>query len=211
MSDFYDYITDSDLWAESGKRIRQLRLKKGITSQEKFSDMVGCERRLPGRWETGKAPIIKTADLAMVCRILDCDPDYITCQCDTIRKNNDNIVSVTGLSEDAIEVLRDEKIWKGSFVSPFGMVVSDLIKNKTFFSKLSAVKTVYNRDQFARMASIIASGYDGMLPTEYAVDELLEASQDMYIMGFMGNPQELLLYGAEYDLFMELKKYIEQK
>ena len=206
MSDLYDYINNADLWKKSGERIRQLRRARGISSLEKFGDMLGVERRLPGRWEKGKEPINKLADMAALTKILGCDPEYITCQCDTLRKENQNIVSVTGLSEKAIRFLKEEN----EVLSPFCETVSDLIEQREFFTKLTAIKVIYQRKHFSVMADILSREYEKEFPNNYEPEKIADAMKDWYASYLPYYANNSLLYGAEYDLYMEIKKYIEQ-
>lgn len=109
MSHLYDYSVNEKLWKESGDRIRQLRRMRGITSLDALADLLGVERRLPGRWETGKEPIKKLADLAALAKVLECDPEYITCQSDTLYLYKDNPSKLFGLSEATLDALIERK------------------------------------------------------------------------------------------------------
>lgn len=207
MSDLYDYINNSDLWKESGNRICSRRKKKNISSQGKLADLLNVGRELVIDWEKGHQPIRKTADLAALARILEVDPEYITCQCDTLRKENQNIVSVTGLSEEAIRFLKDEN----EALSPFCETVSGLIEEREFLSKLTAIKVVYQRKHFSVMADILSREYDKEFPYNYeGPGSAAVAMKDWYARSLPYYANNSLLYGAEYDLYMEIKKYIEQ-
>lgn len=206
MSDLYDYINNSDLWKESGNRICSRRKKKNISSQGKLADLLNVGRELVIDWEKGHQPIIKTADLAALARILEVDPEYITCQCDTLRKENDNIVSVTGLSEKAVRFLKEEN----DVYSPFCGTVSGLIEQREFFTKLTTIKVIYQSNHFSVMSDILAREFDKQFPHAYGPEEATTAIKDWYASLLPYYANESLLYGAEYDLYMEIKKYIEQ-
>lgn len=207
MSDLYDYINNSDLWKESGNRICSRRKKKNISSQGKLADLLNVGRELVIDWEKGHQPIIKTADLAALARILEVDPEYITCQCDTLRKENQNIVSLTGLSEKALEILKNEK----DVSSPLCKTVSDLIEQNNFFEKLTAIKVVYQHKHFSVMADILEKEYEKLFPDRYDGPGSEAVAMKDWYDGFLTHyAKESLLYGSEYDLYMEIKKYIEQ-
>lgn len=112
MYNFLDYSKRPDLWKVSGKRIRERRKQLGYRSKdafaEKISTLIPFKGESVGIWERGQAPINKVEQLGAVCQILECDPEYITCQCDTFRKENSDPVSRFGLSEESFKALEKE-------------------------------------------------------------------------------------------------------
>lgn len=110
MYNLLDYSNKPDLWNLSGERIRERREQLGYTQDslaEKISEYSRCDRQNVIKWENGKAPINKLIQLGAVCQILECDPEYITCQCDTLRKEYSDPVSRFGLSEDTLGFLEE--------------------------------------------------------------------------------------------------------
>lgn len=111
MSDLYNYCNDPDLWKESGKRIaarrKQLGMRFTTDLSKALSGYSSSTRQHIAEWEHGEKCINKICDLAALCRILECDPEYITCQCDTLRKENDDPLKRSGLLESSINILSD--------------------------------------------------------------------------------------------------------
>lgn len=135
MSDFYDYIKSPDLWKKSGKRIQERRKEKGITSQGQLADLIGVERRLPGEWEIGKHHIKSTADLAALARILEVDPEYITCQIDTYRAEHADAAAKYGLSEETLSFLSESQQDYAAFpYNPAARSLDILIGNEPLFT-----------------------------------------------------------------------------
>lgn len=99
----------SDILIESGKRIRDLRNKMKI-SQEKLVTLIRKDagissKSVVSKWENGLQPIETVDQLAALADLLQCDPEYITCQCDTLRKGYADPVQRFGLSEQSFHVL----------------------------------------------------------------------------------------------------------
>ena len=112
MSDLFNYCNDPDLWKESGKRIEARRKELGMRFKtdlsKAFSEYSPCTRQQIADWEKGNLCINKITDLATLSRILQCDPEYITCQCDTIRKEYADPVDRFGLSENTLHTLEND-------------------------------------------------------------------------------------------------------
>ena len=130
MCNFLDYSKKPDLWKISGKRIRERRKQLGYRSKDSFAEKISTLIPLNGSesvgiWERGQAPINKVEQLAAVCQILECDPEYITCQCDTLRKEYAEPAARFGLSESAFAVLEQDTGKSG-----FAPVIDFLLNNK---------------------------------------------------------------------------------
>lgn len=114
MSDLYDYCNNPELWKKSGMRIKKRRKELNIKSMDKFGEMISesspIDRRLIGQIEAGKISINKINTLAAFCRVLQCDPEYITCQCDTLRKENADPVKRFWLSENTLNILSADTV-----------------------------------------------------------------------------------------------------
>ena len=110
MRDFLYYSTDPDLWKLSGSRIAERRKALGLSKialADRISEITSCDRQTVSAWEHGKAPINKLIQLGAVCQILECDPEYITCQCDTLRKQYADPAARFGLSEQSFSILEE--------------------------------------------------------------------------------------------------------
>jgi transcriptional regulator with XRE-family HTH domain len=109
MVNYLHYLDTPALWKESGSRIRKRRLSLGIKSRNAFSEQIGkytaCGPDTIKAIESGREPIKRLAPLGAICTVLDCDPEYITCQCDTLRKEYADPVQRFGLSEQALKVM----------------------------------------------------------------------------------------------------------
>lgn len=110
LLDYRKSDSGSDILIESGKRIRYLRKKKKI-SIEKLVTLIrdagiGIKAKsVISKWENGIKPIETIGQLAALADLLGCDPEYITCQCDTLRKEYADPVQRFGLSEQSFAVL----------------------------------------------------------------------------------------------------------
>lgn len=111
MSDLFNYCNDPDLWKESGKRIADRRKQLGMRFTTDLSKTLSAysssTRQHIAEWEHGEKCINKLCDLAALCKVLECDPEYITCQCDTLRKKNEDPLKRSGLLESSINILSD--------------------------------------------------------------------------------------------------------
>ena len=107
-----------------GDRITERRKQMGYNSQSDFvkalypdtvdeSKPLESKRKKISYWESGKhEPNIE--DLLLLCKVLDCDTDYLLGKIDTPHKATADIVSTTGLSEEAVNVLMGMKKAKDS-------------------------------------------------------------------------------------------------
>ena len=96
-----DYLMDKK---EIGKRLKNIRKEKYKT-QEAFAEALNLsDRKTVSKWETGETeiPITRLAD---ICRLLDCDLDYLFGKIDVPKNQTNNIMVETGLSENAAEIL----------------------------------------------------------------------------------------------------------
>ena len=109
MDNFLLYSNNSAIWKESGRRIRKRRKALGIKSRDAFLEQIrkyeACSLERIKNIESGKDPIKGLAILGAICTVLQCDPGYITCQCDTLRKEYADPVQRFGLSEQSFHVL----------------------------------------------------------------------------------------------------------
>lgn len=98
-----DYLADTK---EIGERLRLLRVKRGFRSQDKLAEAIGVsDRKTVAKWETGETAIPITR-LASICKVLDCDLDYLFGKIDVPRNVVSDICETTGLSETAVGKLK---------------------------------------------------------------------------------------------------------
>lgn len=109
LLDYYRSDSGSDILIESGKRIRGRRKEMKLTQKElleRIRNDAGIKyTSIISGWENGTEKIDKTGQLAALADALQCDPEYITCQCDTLRKEYADPVQRFGLSEQALKVM----------------------------------------------------------------------------------------------------------
>lgn len=91
---------------EIGNRIAELRKQRGL-SQTALADKIGCSGNTISNYETGKH--IEFTFMLSLCQALDCEIGYLIGEFNTPKHNTSDASATTGLSPDAIEVL---KSWK---------------------------------------------------------------------------------------------------
>lgn len=94
-----------------GERIRKERKELGINQVElgqKLNEYYSP--RTVGKWERGEElPPLKV--LLNLCELFNCETGYILCEIDCKTRNAADISKETGLSEEAISVLKNEVEW----------------------------------------------------------------------------------------------------
>lgn len=222
MYNFLDYANRPDLWKLSGERIRERREQLGYTQDsfaEKISDYSRCNRQNVIKWENGKAPINKLIQLGAVCQILECDPEYITCQCDTLRKQFADPAARFGLSEQALEVLEAAPGPEG-FSSVVDFVLCSENVRQAFRSLLKLNYRILEEDRMIReqfpedyekgqkyskeieSQLILTGDFDGMImpKTDFYTDPY-----GQYVV-----QPEQARYIAEQQLIAEIRKALEK-
>ena len=94
-----DYLTDKK---EIGKRLKNIRKEKYKT-QEAFAEALNLsDRKTVSKWETGETeiPITRLAD---ICRLLDCDLDYLFGKIDVPKNQTNNVMVETEDLEVTLE------------------------------------------------------------------------------------------------------------
>lgn len=94
-----EYLADIK---EIGRRLQERR-KEFFKTQYDFAEALGIdERKTVGNWETGTVaiPIHRLSD---ICKLLDCDLDYLFGKIDVPKNNTADIIKETRLSQKAIE------------------------------------------------------------------------------------------------------------
>ena len=67
-----------------GRRIRELRLEKGL-SQEELGRIVGVRRAAVNKWETGQVKNLRRDTIETLSRFFDVSPSYLIHASDAIR------------------------------------------------------------------------------------------------------------------------------
>lgn len=111
LIDYWNAEKDGAVLIECGKRIIKRRKdpdkRAGKLTQDQLSEQLDLTRKTVGNWEAGHTHIETVGQLAALSDILECDIEYLTCQCDTLRKENQNAVELYGLSEEALMKLHE--------------------------------------------------------------------------------------------------------
>lgn len=109
LLDYWNSDPGSEILTESGRRIVERRNALNIKQKDLLEHVrqhAGISSRtIVSKWEHGKKKIETIGQLAALADLLQCDPEYITCQCDTLRKEYADPVRRFGLSEQSFAVL----------------------------------------------------------------------------------------------------------
>lgn len=114
------------------ERLMMLRRKKGL-AQDELAQKIGVSSKTINSWEGGKFANgggLKVANIIALCNALGCDFDYLFGKIDLPTKIDTDIQTETGLSERAIDRLRDE----GQESRVFRETLSELIESPLFYS-----------------------------------------------------------------------------
>lgn len=205
MRDFLDYSTDPDLWKLSGSRIAERRKALGLSKialADRISEITSCDRQTVSAWEHGKAPINKLIQLGAVCQILECDPEYITCQCDTLRKQYADPAARFGLSEQSFSILEENLGSKDAAAVADFVLCSDGVR-QAFRSLLKLNETLPEKGKAPDPAGddsrlVLTGDFDGcLLPkTDFYTDPY-----GQYVV-----QPEQARYIAEQQLIAEVRK-----
>ena len=134
-----------------GKRIKETRLAAGMSQSdlaEKLHLSVHSRQNI-GNWENGESPP-PFGHLLKMCEIFDCEMGYLLCEFDCKTREATNIHEVTGLSENAINVLAGIK--KSQF-SDIIITLSKLIEHHDFTELLQTIHLHiwdFNKNNFNR-------------------------------------------------------------
>ena len=180
LIDYWNAEEDGAVLIECGKRIIKRRKdpdkRAGKLTQEQLSEQLDLTRKTVGNWEAGHTHIETVGQLAALSEILECDIEYLTCQCDTLRKENQNAVELYGLSEKALMKL--QAYARAEFRIPFYEQVGleyldDLICDQhTFMLFLQLCNTYkYSIIPDRRFLDLYINGSDRQhIPAEYSLD-----------------------------------------
>ena len=215
MVNYLHYLDTPALWKESGSRIRKRRLSLGIKSRNAFSEQISkytaCGTDTIKAIESGREPIKRLAPLGAICTVLDCDPEYITCQCDTLRKENADPVQRFGLSEQSFAVLEQNTDKEGiapaiDFVLCSGNVRQALKSLLTVYESISETETAFPAGSRPKDSDdtqlILTDDFSGMLipKTDFITDP--------YGQYIVSTKQAAFI--AEQQLIAEIRKAFEK-
>lgn len=122
-----------------GQRIRKER-KLAKLSQSQFAEKLCLSeksRQTIGKWENGNV-LPSLTDLTLMCQFFNCEIGYLLCEYDCKKKDSTNINEITGLSEDAINVLSQ---LHHSQISDIIGILNQIITHEDFYKLLTAIYT----------------------------------------------------------------------
>lgn len=133
-----------------GERIKTERKAQGYKTQGTFAKAMGLSeysRQTVAHWEDGTVlPSLK--ELLEMCNLFDCELGYLLCEHDCKTRENTDIHKVTGLSENAIIVLKKINSLE---IKEILITLSKLIEHKKFTDWLRAVHVhiwTFNKNHF---------------------------------------------------------------
>lgn len=166
-----------------GNRIAKRRKECGFKSQatlaaymvpsndngDDYAKQVESKRKAISNWESGKAdpPL---SEFALLCKLLDCDAQYLFGEIDTPKAETKTVMEITGLNEKSVDTLvhikRENKItwWTDT--------LSLIIENTNFIDLLHTI-TDYIDDQ-GEDAQIINGNIAATSTQKYKVSDLLQ-------------------------------------
>ncbi len=180
LLDYWKAREDEAVLIECGNRITNRReepaKRAGKLTQEQLAEQLDISVRTVINWENGHKHINNVGQLALLSEILECDIEYLTCQCDTLREENQNAVELYGLSEKALMKL--QAYARAEFRIPFYEQVGleyldDLICDQhTFMLFLQLCNTYkYSIIPDRRFLDLYINGSDRQhIPAEYSLD-----------------------------------------
>lgn len=128
-----------------GERLKKLRKEKGYDTQEIFANKINRSKETIRNWEQGRnIPEIK--DLLELCEFLNCDMDYLLGRIECKTHDLAFIAKETGLTEDAIDLLRiDNMFGASSKIDTINLIIESEAKDDGNLSSLIDTITGYLR------------------------------------------------------------------
>ena len=140
-----------------GNRIMERRKHCGFKSQaalaacmvqsngkdDEQGNLVESKRKAISNWEKGSAnPSL--SDFVLLCKILDCDTQYLLGEIDVPRVEEKSVMDVTGLSEKAVEKLI--RIKDGNCVTWWSDTLNLIIENENFIDLIHTITNYIDDD-----------------------------------------------------------------
>lgn len=174
------------------ERFRKLRVDKGITQEALGNQPMGdnhhrymrvADRRTISNWEKGTTlPNIETA--IELCEIFDCELDYLFGKIDLPHKDETDIQVATGLSERAIQTIKNANHYKGdarqtvldAYLNNPKTMLDKILQDKRFYDVLQNIGLYYagtrsldnHTAAFNEMLNSSSSDFEDSLGTIFA-------------------------------------------
>lgn len=215
LLDYWNSAPGSAILTESGRRIVERRNALKISQAallEHLRQHAGIKSRtIISEWEHGKRRIETIGQLAALADLLQCDPEYITCQSDTLRKEYHDPARRFGLSEQSFAVLEQNTVKEGiapaiDFVLCSGNVRQALKSLLTVYESVSETETAFPAGSRPKDSDdtqlILTDDFSGMLipKTDFITDP--------YGQYIVSTKQAAFI--AEQQLIAEIRKAFEK-
>ena len=106
-------------------------------------NLVESKRKAISNWEKGSA-YPSLSDFVLLCKILDCDTQYLLGEIDVPRVEEKAVMDITGLSEKAVEKLI--RIKDGNCVTWWSDTLNLIIENENFIDLLHTITDYIDDD-----------------------------------------------------------------
>ena len=106
-------------------------------------NLVESKRKAISNWEKGSATP-SLSDFVLLCKILDCDTQYLLGEIDVPRVEEKAVMDITGLSEKAVEKLI--RIKDGNCVTWWSDTLNLIIENENFIDLLHTITDYIDDD-----------------------------------------------------------------
>lgn len=134
-----------------------------------YAKQVESKRKAISNWESGKAdpPL---SEFTSLCKLLDCDAQYLLGEIDTPRIETKTVMDITGLSEKSVDMLLHIK--RGNKMTWWGDTLNLIVEDANFIDLLHTV-TDYIDDQ-GEDAQIINGNIAATSTPKYKTSDILQ-------------------------------------
>ena len=137
MNNKYDF-------KQIGKRIREERTnaqnatgRKKVMTQSDLANEIGVSRQTIAKWEHGEIDQLLMGDLLKLCNLFGCELGYILGEYNCRTRISTDIQEETGLSEQAVNFLKEQKLYRCSAIDKIitydGGIIIRLIYDHLFY------------------------------------------------------------------------------
>lgn len=222
LLDYWNSDSGSAILTESGRRIVERRNALNIKQKallEHVRQHAGIKSRtVISKWEHGTKKIETIGQLAALADLLQCDPEYITCQSDTLRKEYHDPARRFGLSEQSFAILEHAPEKARSAVTA-SFVLENMEVTLALYSLLKVhldkgmsepAETLIDFGNDKRMEERLKSGEDVAFVkgNEYSLHHRLDLVKDDNRQYTISQKQAAFI--AEQQLIDEIRKALER-
>jgi len=142
-----------------GKRLLELRKSEGLT-QKQIADELGVTTKTYRSWEKGGA-IRETLMLNALSKLFNISCDYLLVKTDYLTIEAKEVSEITGLSDPAVKILKEEKGMSYPLSAPLGEMISRLLLDYKANGGRSVIASL---DRYARItwgSTVTINGHTG--------------------------------------------------